>query len=103
MYHVLFSKYTNCSIDIPATKILAALQAGAPVGSLHQATYLRTERLSTSVGEFWWFFLVSTSPSRSGALAGPNSCVGFAVELVVHPGRLDELFPAVQQDWQHVG
>lgn len=29
-----------------------ALQAGTPVGNLHQAACLRTERLSTSVREF---------------------------------------------------
>lgn len=37
---------------------LLALQAGASVSNLHQATYLGTERLSASVGEFWWFPLL---------------------------------------------
>lgn len=80
------------------------LEAAAPVGSQHQTTYLRTERLAASVGGLgWFFFLVSTSPFMSGEFVEPNSCVGFLVELVVCPGRLDELFPVVQEDCLYIG
>lgn len=49
------------------------------------------------------FCLVSTSPCRSGELAGSDSCVGFVVELAVLPGRLDEFLPAAQQDYHYIG
>lgn len=60
-----------------------ALQADASVGNLHQATYLRAERLFTSVGEFLLVFLVSMSPSGSGESVGLDSYVGSALELSV--------------------
>ncbi|TWW69491.1 hypothetical protein D4764_18G0002970 [Takifugu flavidus] len=45
-------------------------------------------------------FEVSTPPCWTRERAGLDSCVGSALELFVRPGRLDECFPAVQEDCQ---
>lgn len=54
-----------------------------------------------SVGVFWCllfsiFPVCLRSPCcLASERAEPDSCVGSALELLVHPGRPDECFPAV--------
>ncbi|TWW82150.1 hypothetical protein D4764_01G0019650 [Takifugu flavidus] len=48
------------------------------------------------------FSLVSTAPNGSGERARLDPSVGSAVELLVHPRRLDEFSPTVQEDYQFV-
>lgn len=68
-----------------------ALQVGAHVSNLHLATYLGTERLPASIGEFWYLPCSvegSMLSCGTGERAEPDSRVGSTLELFVRPGRL---------------
>lgn len=74
------------------------LQAGTPVTNLHQATNLRTKCLSTSVRER------GCSPWSPGQPVGVENAQDLAPVLApcwswLHPGRLDECFPTVREDF----